>query len=170
MLKWLAIIVRTVRSALRPQRELALENLALRQQLAALKHRHPRPRLTDIDRLLWVILSRLWSGWRDSLHVVQPQTVVRWHRRGFRYYWRWKSRRRGRPKIDPEIRALVRRMCLANPLWGAPRIHGELLKRTHRKVGRSSRQNRGGWSSSGASVDSIMNMFEWPPEGRRMIK
>ncbi len=128
MLKWIAIIVRTLRSALRPRRELAFENLVLRQQLAVLKHRHPRPRLTDSDRLFWVVISKLWSGWRDSLHVVQPETVVRWHRQGFRYYWSWKSRRRGRPKIDPEIRGLIRRMCLANPLWGAPRIHGELLK------------------------------------------
>ena len=128
MLKWLAIIVRTLRSALRPQRELALENLALRQQLAVLRHRHPRPRLTDADWLSWVVLSRLWSGWRNCLHVVQAETVVRWHRQGFRYYWSWKSRRRGRPKIDPEIRGLIRRMCGANPLWGAPRIHGELLK------------------------------------------
>ena len=128
MLNWLGIVVGTLRSALCTQRELALENLVLRQQLAVLKHRHPRPRLTDTDRLLWVVLSRIWSGWRDSLHVVQPETVVRWHRQGFRYYWRWKSRRRGRPEIDSEVRTLIRRMCLANPLWGAPRIHGELLK------------------------------------------
>jgi len=93
-----------------------------------LKHCHPRPRLTDADRVFWVVLSRAWVGWRNSLHIVQPETVVRWHRQGFRYYWRWKSRGRGRPKIDPEIRHWVRRMCQANPLWGAPRIHGELLK------------------------------------------
>lgn len=128
MFKWLGIIVRTLRSALRPRRELALENLLLRQQFAVLKHRHPRPRLTDADRLFWVVVSRLWSGWRESLLIVQPETVVRWHRHGFRYYWRWNSRGRGRPKIDPEIRGLIRRMCRANPLWGAPRIHGELLK------------------------------------------
>jgi len=128
MLKWFPIIVRALRSALRPQRELALENLVLRQQLAVLTHRYSRPRLSDADRLFWVLLSRFWSGWRASLHVVQPETVVRWHRQGFRYYWRWKSRRRGHPKIDPEIRALIRRRCRANPLWGAPRIHGELLK------------------------------------------
>jgi putative transposase len=110
------------------QRALATENLALRQQLAVLKHRYPRPRLTDGDRLFWVLLCRWWTGWRESLHIVQPETVIRWHRQGFRYYWRWKSRRRGRPKIDPETRDLIRRMCRANPLWGAPRIHGELLK------------------------------------------
>ncbi len=128
MLKWLEFFVRTVVSTLCTQRSLAIENLVLRQQLAVLKHRHPRPRLTDTDRFFWVALSQIWSGWRESLHIVQPETVVRWHRQGFRYYWRWKSRRRGRPRIDPEIRQLIRRMCRANPLWGAPRIHGELLK------------------------------------------
>jgi len=110
------------------QHELVAENLVLRQQLAVLKHGRSRPRLTDADRLFWVLLSRIWSDWRASLHVVQPETVLRWHRQGFRYYWRWKSRRRGRPKIDPEVRTMIRKMCQANPLWGAPRIHGELLK------------------------------------------
>ncbi len=128
MLKWLRIIVGTLRSSVRSHRELALENLALRQQLATLKFRYPRPQLTDSDRLFWVVLSRLWPGWTDVLHIVQPATVIRWHRQGFRYYWRWKSRRRGRPRIGGETRQLIRRMCLANPLWGAPRIHGELLK------------------------------------------
>ena len=128
MLKWLGIIGRTLWSALNTQRDLAIENFALRQQLAILKHRHPRPRLTDADRLFWVVLSQIWSGWQGSLHIVQPGTVVRWHRQGFRYYWRWKSRRRGRPRIDPEIWHLIQRMCRANPLWGAPRIHGELQK------------------------------------------
>jgi len=84
--------------------------------------------MTNADRRFCVLLSRIWSGWRTSLHIVQPETVVRWHRQGFRYYWRWKSQRRGRPKADSEIRALIRRMCRANPLWGALRIHGELLK------------------------------------------
>jgi len=128
MLKWLGIIGRTLWSALNTQRDLAIENLALRQQLAILKHLHPRPRRTDADRIFWVVLSQIWSGWPGSLHIVQPGRVVRWHRQGFRYYWRWKSRRRGRPRIDPEIRHLIRRMYRANPLWGAPRIHGELLK------------------------------------------
>ena len=128
MLKWLGILLGTLRSALRSRRELALENLALRQPLAAVKLRHPKPRLTDTDRLFWVLLSRVWKNWRTSLHLVQPGTVVRWQRQGFCYYWRWKSRGGGRPKIDPELKALIRQMCRANPLWGAPRIHGELLK------------------------------------------
>jgi hypothetical protein len=79
MLKWLEIIVRTVVSTLCTQRSLAIENLVLRQQLAVLKHRHPRPRLTDTDRFFWVVLSRNWANWRESLHIVQPETVVRWH-------------------------------------------------------------------------------------------
>ena len=128
MFKWLRIFLGTVRSTFRTQHDLALENLVLRQQLAVLKQTCPRPQLTDADRSFWVLLSKIWHGWRSTLHIVQPETVVRWHRQGFRYYWRWKSRRRGRPKIDPEIIHLIRRMCHANPLSGAPRIHGELLK------------------------------------------
>ncbi len=88
----------------------------------------PKPRLTDTDRFFWVLLSQIWSDWHAALHMVKAETVVRWHRQGFRYYWRWKSRHRGRPKADPEIGVSIRRMCRANPLWGAPRVHGELLK------------------------------------------
>ena len=128
MLKWLVILAQTVRSTLKSRQDLALENIALRQQVASLKHKCPRPQLTNADRLFWVVISRLWPAWRSALHVVQPATVVRWHRQGFRYFWRWKSRRRGRPRVDPEIRQLIRRMCRANPSWRAPRIHGELLK------------------------------------------
>jgi putative transposase len=129
MMRWLGIVVGTLGSAVRTHRELALENLALRQQLAVWKARQPRPRLTESDRIFWVLLSRLWTSWRHSLLVVQPQTVIGWHRQGFRRYWAWKSRRRsGRPVIDTELRDLIRRMSRANPLWGAPRIHGELLK------------------------------------------
>lgn len=128
MIKWLRILVGALLSACRTQRSLAMENLVLRQQLAIAKKKHPRPRLTDTDRLFWVWVSRLWPRWRDALHIVQPETVIRWHRNGFRYYWRWKSRSRGRPRVDPEIRGLIRKMSRANPLWDAPRIHGELLK------------------------------------------
>ena len=128
MWKWLKVILGTLRSSVRSRHELALENLALRQQLATLKFHRSRPRLSDADRLFWVALSRFWPKWTNVVHIVQPATVIRWHRQGFRYYWRWKSRRRGRPRIDTEARQLVRKMCLANPLWGAPRIHGELLK------------------------------------------
>jgi putative transposase len=129
MVRWLWIVLGTLRSAVRTHRDLAVENLALRQQLAVWKARQPRPRLTEMDRLFWVLLSRRWTSWRRSLHLVRPKTVVGWHRQGFRRYWAWKSRgRSGRPMISQERRELIRRMSRANPLWGAPRIHGELLK------------------------------------------
>jgi hypothetical protein len=95
MWKWLNVFLGTLLSSVRNQRELALENLALRQQLATLRFRAPRPNLTDSDRLFWVVLSRLWPKWESVVHIVQPATVIRWHRQGFRYYWRWKSRKRG---------------------------------------------------------------------------
>ena len=86
-------------------------------------------RFHRIDRLLWVVLSRFWSGWRHSLRIVQPNTVIRWHRRAFAWYWTRKSRRHpGRPEVAAETRDLIRRMSQVNPLWGAPRIHAELLK------------------------------------------
>ena len=129
MVRWLRILIGTLRSSIRTHRELALENLALRQQLAVWKARQPRPRLTALDRIFWVVLSRAWKSWRSSLHMVRPETVVGWHRREFRRYWARKSRpRSGRPAMGTEIRDLIRRLSRANPLWGAPRIHGELLK------------------------------------------
>jgi len=126
----LFIILRTVISALRSHRALALENLALRHQLAVLRRNARRPRLTNRDRVLWITLARLWGDWRESLTIVQPETVIRWHKRGFRLYWTWKSRPRwmGRQRVPKEVRDLIRKMSRANPLWGAPRIHGELLK------------------------------------------
>jgi transposase InsO family protein len=105
---------------------LTAENLALRQQLGVLMVSGKRPRLRKRDRIFWVWLSRLWKNWRSCLVIVQPDTVVRWHRQGFKLYWRWKSRNAGRPKVDPEIRKLIRRMSRENPLWGAPRIQAEL--------------------------------------------
>jgi transposase InsO family protein len=109
--------------------DLVAENLAFRQQLIVLHRKSRRPRLKTKDRVFWLWLARSWDGWRESLIVVEPATVVRWHRQGFKYYWAWKSRHKGgRPAIDPEVRDLIRRMSRANPLWGAPRIHGELLK------------------------------------------
>jgi len=111
-------------------RQLALENLALRHQLAVYKRTTTRPKLRTTDRLFWVWLARVWAEWRQPLVIVTPDTVLRWQRRRFREYWTQLSRRptRGRPPIHAEIKALVLRMAAANPLWGAPRIHGELLK------------------------------------------
>jgi putative transposase len=118
-------------SVFRSREELLLENLALRQQLLALHAKRPRSRLGPVDRLFWVVLRRSWSGWKRSLILVTPETVVLWHRTGFRLYWSWISRARkavGRKPISREVRELIFRMVAENPTWGAPRIHGELLK------------------------------------------
>jgi putative transposase len=109
---------------------LHLEVLALRHQLLVLQRSGPRrPRLVRADRLLWAWLSHAWAGWRAALVIVKPETVVAWHRQGFRLFWTWRSRRRtGRPPVGADVRALIRKMAQDNPLWGAPRAHGELLK------------------------------------------
>ena len=119
-----------VRSSIRTRARMQIEILALRHQLAVLERQRKRARLGAADRLLWVVLSRLWTQWRSALVIVKPETVIAWHRKGFRFYWRWKSRagKCGRPRVSLETRELIRQMSKANPLWGAPRIHGELLK------------------------------------------
>src|SRR5881392_2441456 len=111
-------------------RHLALENLALRHQLAVYKKTVARPKVCRSDRLFWVALSRVWAGWRQALVIVSPNTVLQWQRRRFREYWTKLSGRPavGRPPVNAQIKALVTQMAAANPLWGAPRIHGELLK------------------------------------------
>ena len=121
----LRITLLFLRALFRDSSQLALENLALRQQLAILHHKAPRPRLRRADRLFWVSLAQVWEQWRSALILVKPETAIRWHRQGFRYFWRWKSR--GRPCVRPEMIRLIRRMSRENPLWGAPRIRSELL-------------------------------------------
>src|SRR6202521_947030 len=116
--------------SLRSRRRLLFENLALRQQLTVLKRKHPKPRLRAVDKLFWVLARYFWSAWKQSLIVVSPETVVRWHRTGFRMYWSMISKVRkqvGRKRLSREIRELIFRMVAENPTWGAPRIHGELL-------------------------------------------
>ena len=116
------------RSFFAPRLELMAEILALRQQLATLNRTAKRPSLRFQDRLFWIALSRFWRDWRSALLIVKPETVINWHRQGFRLYWRWKSKagRPGRPRIDAEIRELIRRISRENPLWGTPRIKAEL--------------------------------------------
>ena len=101
----------------------------LRQELTSFASTRRRPRITAADRFFWVTLRRIWSRWLDVPVIVKPETVIRWHRTGFRCYWRWISRHRasGRPTLDPAIRDLIRTMVRDNPTWGAPRIHGELV-------------------------------------------
>src|SRR5215467_9319851 len=117
---------------LRGQAAMQAEIIALRHQLAVFQRtqKPKRTMLNGIDRCLWVWLSRLWSGWRSALLIVKPETVIGWHRQGFRWYWTWKIRhgRPGRPCVRKETRDLIRTMSRENPLWGAPRIHGELMK------------------------------------------
>ena len=124
------LILRACISGLRSRQQLALENLALRHQLEVLQRAAGRPRLRSSDRALWVSLSRICQDWRRHLVVVQPDTVIRWYRLGWRLFWRHRSRqrRRGRPVVEAEVRALIRQLSRENPLWGAPRIHGELIK------------------------------------------
>ena len=119
-----------VASSFRTRAALQAEILALRHQMAVFQKNAPRRlRLQRCDRLLWVLLYRFWSSWRRCLQMVQPDTVLRWHRSAFTWHWTRKSRRLpGRPEVAANIRDLIRRMRQANPLWGAPRIHGELLK------------------------------------------
>ena len=130
MLRVLGAVLPSLRSALRTRTDLALENLALRQQLAALRQQVRRPQVRSADRLFWAWLHRFWGRWREALILVQPETVIRWHRRGFKRFWAWRSRRRGlgRPRIDRKLKELIERIATANPLWGAPRVHAELLK------------------------------------------
>lgn len=117
-------------ASFRSRAALQLEILALRHQLGVLQRSVKRPKLTPADRLLRAWLCEVWNGWRSSVFLVQPATVIGWHRRGFRLFWTWKVRRGkpGRPVVSQEIRGLIRTMSRENPLWGAPRIHSELLK------------------------------------------
>ena len=130
MFATIRLCVGTIARLFCSRRSLLLENLALRQQLAVFKRRHPRPRLNVLDKWFWVTAQRIWSGWKRALIVVTPETVVGWHRAGFRLYWRLISRARrpaGRKRLPKEVRDLIFRMVGENPTWGAPRIHGELL-------------------------------------------
>jgi putative transposase len=126
----LGAILAAVRDCLLTRAALQIEVLALRQQLNVLQRSVKRPKLTAADRFLWARLSRFWAGWRSALVIVKPETVIAWHRKGFRLFWTWEVRRGlpGRPPVCQETRKLIRQMSRENPLWGAPRIHGELLK------------------------------------------
>ncbi len=123
------LLTNAVRSALRSKHDLMLENLALRQQFAVLTRQRARTRTKPADRLFWSWLSRYWPGWRSTLVMVQPETVIRWHRTAWRGYWPWKRRARqpGRPRISKELQGLIARIATENPRWGAVRIQRELL-------------------------------------------
>jgi putative transposase len=129
-LSTLHVLLAAASAAFKSRAALQLENLALRHQLGVLHRSVKRPKLTPMDRLLWAWLCEVWSDWRSALRIVKPDTVIAWHRKSFRLFWTWKVRhgKPGRPVVAKEVRELIRRICHENPLWGAPRIHGELLK------------------------------------------
>src|SRR3982075_469195 len=130
MIEFLILFLHVLVSPFKARAQLEAEIVVLRHQLNVLRRRVPsKPKLAIVDRLLLVWLHRLFPSVLNAITIVQPETIIRWHRTGFRLYWRWKSRSQGgRPKVPVEIRRLIREMSLANRLWGAPRIHGELLK------------------------------------------
>jgi putative transposase len=158
-------IFAAIRVSFRGRTAAAIEVLALRQQVAVLKRKRPRPPLTRLDRLFWLMLRRLWSGWAEVLVIVKPETVVRWHRSTFRLYWRWRSHPlRGRPPIRREIGSLLRRLAAENPDWGAPRIHGEILKlgyvvseRTVARYLRRIASTDARWCSGGPAEDNAFS-------------
>ncbi len=128
MVQWLVF---TITACFKSRAQLVAENLCLRQQLVILKRRQPRPCLRNADRRFWILACRWLARWRETLIIVQPETVLGWHRKGWKAYWRWRSRqsgRGGRRHIDPELRALIRRMARENTLWGQRRIQAELYR------------------------------------------
>src|SRR6202166_949359 len=130
MIGLLCFVLAVLASPFKSKLRLEAENAVLRHQLNVLRRKlHGRVRLTNHDRLFFIRLYRWFPSILKAMTIIRPETLVRWHRAGFRRYWRWKSRSAGgRPRIDAELRALIRRMSIENALWGAPRIHGELLK------------------------------------------
>ena len=131
MRKILLYLLDCALSNFRSRAALQLEVIVLRHQLEVLQRTRPaRVRLTRLDRILWLLLYRLWPRCLNAVVIVKPETAIAWHHKGFRASWAWKSppRRRGRPPVPAEVRALIRRITRENPLWGAPRVHGELLK------------------------------------------
>ncbi len=145
----LRVVIASLFSSMKTQRMLALENVALRQQVVMLKRSVKRARPSTVDRFFWITFARFVGDWRKNVIALHPDTIVRWHREGFRRYWAWKSRRSGRPVLDPELRCLIRRMQSENVTWGAPRIHGELLKL--------------GYDVCEATVSKYMRRIQKPP-------
>ena len=171
VIRLLLSLFAAVRVFFRSRTDIALEVLALRQQVAVLKRKRPRPRLMPLDRLFWTVLRKTWSRWRDALVIVKPETVVGWHRAGFRLYWRWKSRPRGgRPRITPELRALIRRLAQENTDWGAPKIHGELQKARLCAVRTNRRTLSVANAASGQRSQEMARISSQPSRGDRRLR
>jgi putative transposase len=146
MLISLTTLLATLSSIFHSRAALELENLALRHQIGVLQRSaRKRPKLTSGDRLLWICLSRLWRDWRSALAIVKPETVVAWHRAGFRLFWTWKVRRGqpGRPLIARKVRELIRKMCRENPGWGCTAHPRRTAQTRHRHRGKQRQQIHG---------------------------
>jgi putative transposase len=129
MLELISLLLPTLARLFRRRHDLVVENLLLRHQLHVALRSRPRPHLKTRDRFFWLVVRSLYPDWKQHLILVRPETVVRWHRRGWRLYWRWRSGHQlGRPRLSPEIWELIATMASDNPLWGTERIRGELLK------------------------------------------
>ena len=161
MLDVLWLLLTTVRAVVHPRQDLVLENLLLRHQLAVLTRptrRRSHARLRLWDKLLWILARRFCAGWREHLSFVTPETVVRWHRQGWRLFWRWKSRSHGgRPHLTPEVQDLIATMSRDNRLWGTERIRGELLKLGIVVSNRSIRRYR--WRGPGRAPTQTWRTF-----------
>jgi putative transposase len=161
VLELLWLLFTTVLASVRPRQDLVLENLLLRHQVAVLTRptrRRSQARLRLWDKLLWILARRFCAGWREHLSVVTPETVVRWHRQGWRLFWRWKSRSQGgRPHLTPEVRDLISTMSRDNRLWGTERIRGELLKLGIVVSNRSIRRYR--WRGPGRAPTQTWRTF-----------
>ena len=146
MMPTLVSLLAVLRDSLRTRVALQAEVLALRHQLLVLqrKRQKQRLRLSIADRLFWVWLSRVWADWRSALRIVKPETVIAWHRKGFRLYWSWKSRHRyGRPPVQRDVQELIRRMSAANPRWGCPAYSRRARQAGHQSLGDNGRQVHG---------------------------
>ena len=132
-MRWITHLLALINALLADRSRLALENIALRQQLTVLRRSVKRAKIDDSDRVFWILMRRILDSWRGALLIVKPDTVIKWHRKGWRYFWRRKSLRGkpGRPKVDPEVIELIRRMSRDNATWGAPRIQSELALLGH---------------------------------------
>jgi hypothetical protein len=158
VLELLVLLLGVISTALRSRRDLVLENLLLRHQLAVVLRPKPRPRLRVRDKLLWVLGRRFCADWRRHLVLVTPESVVGWHRQGWKLFWRWRSRSRGgRPRLGAETPELIRRISRDNPSWGAERIRGELLKLAIRVSNRSIRRCR--WRGAGRPPSQSWRTF-----------
>ncbi len=132
-MSWLTQLLALINALVADRTRLALENAALRQQIIVLKRSVKRAKIEDSDRIIWILMRRMLDTWRDTLMIVEPETVIKWHRKGFGYYWHRKSQRgkSGRPPIAPDIIELIKRMSKDNVTWGAPRIQSELALLGH---------------------------------------